>query len=187
MGRIQPSSVTPPKTVYAWEYASPLGGIRLVADDLGLTGLWFEGAKYYAHSLPANCAKLKTPILSETIRWLDVYFNGVEPDFTPPLRPKETVFRRAVWDQLLRVPYGETISYGEIARRLKSVLGVEKMSAQAVGGAVRHNDVSIIIPCHRVVGANGCLTGYAGGLEKKIRLLELESVDVSRLFMPPKR
>ena len=171
-------------TVFVWNYDSPLGVILIAADDLGLIGLWFEGEKFYANSLPENHSKRKTPILSDTVRWLDLYFKGVEPDFTPPLRPQGTVFRLAVWNILLGIPYGETTTYGEIARQLKTTLGVDRTSAQAVGGAVGHNEISIIIPCHRVVGANGSLTGYAGGLDKKSRLLALEKVDTSRFFIP---
>ncbi len=171
-------------TVFVWNYDSPLGVILIAADDLGLIGLWFEGEKFYANSLPENHSKRKTPILSDTVRWLDLYFKGVEPDFTPPLRPQGTVFRLAVWNLLLGIPYGETTTYGEIARQLKTTLGVDQTSAQAVGGAVGHNEISIIIPCHRVVGANGSLTGYAGGLDKKSRLLALEKVDTSRFFIP---
>ncbi|MGN0911176.1 MAG: methylated-DNA--[protein]-cysteine S-methyltransferase [Thermoguttaceae bacterium] len=187
MGRILPSSMTLSPTVFVWDYVSPLGVIRIAADDLGLVGLWFEGEMFYPHSLPENYAKRKTPILSETIRWLDVYFKGEKPDFTPLLRPQGSVFRLAVWKLLLRIPYGTTTTYGEIARRLKTELGIDRTSAQAVGGAVGHNEISIIIPCHRVVGANGSLTGYAGGLDKKIRLLALEKVDVARFSMPKER
>ena len=109
-------------TVFVWNYDSPLGVILIAADDLGLIGLWFEGEKFYANSLPENHSKRKTPILSDTVRWLDLYFKGVEPDFTPPLRPQGTVFRLAVWNLLLGIPYGETTTYGEIARKLKTTL-----------------------------------------------------------------
>ncbi len=164
-------------------YASPLGGILLAADEHGLTGVWFDGEKYYADNLPAEHTERETPILAETKRWLDLYFGGSEPPFTPPLHPIGSAFRQAVWRILLRIPYGQTITYGEIARRLA---GGGKMSAQAVGGAVGHNEISIIIPCHRVVGTNGSLTGYAGGIDKKVKLLELERADMSRLFVPKK-
>ena len=107
-------------------------------------------------------------------KWLDVYFSGKEPDFTPPLRMETTPFRKAVWEILLTIPFGQTMTYGEIADMIAGRTGLEKMSAQAVGGAVGHNAISLIIPCHRVVGSNGSLTGYAGGIEKKVKLLTME-------------
>ena len=167
-------------------YDSPLGGILLAADEAGLTGLWFDGEKYFADSLPAGHAERETPVLTETKRWLDRYFSGSEPDFTPPLHPVGSAFRQSVWELLLQIPYGRTTTYGEIARLLAEKRGLARMSAQAVGGAVGRNEISIIIPCHRVVGANGSLTGYAGGIGKKVKLLELERADMSRFFVPKK-
>lgn len=167
-------------------YSSPLGGILLAADEFGLTGLWLDGEKYFADNLPAEHAKQETPILAETRRWLDLYFSGKEPDFMPPLHPIGSPFRLAVWSILQQIPYGETTTYGEIARELTRRGGPPRMSARAVGGAVGHNKISILIPCHRVVGASGSLTGYAGGMEKKRRLLELEHADMSRFFVPAK-
>ena len=167
-------------------YNSPLGGILLAADESGLTGLWFDGQKYFARDLPAEHVEQNTPVLSEAKRWLDIYFTGREPDFTPPLHPIGSVFRQSVWEILLQIPYGQTTTYGEIARQLAAKLGLPRMSAQAVGGAVGHNEISIIIPCHRVVGTNGSLTGYAGGIDKKVKLLELEHTDMTELFVPEK-
>ena len=167
-------------------YNSPLGGILLAADESGLTGLWFDGQKYFARDLPAEHVEQNTPVLSEAKRWLDIYFTGRKPDFTPPLHPIGSVFRQAVWEILLQIPYGQTTTYGEIARQLAAKLGLPRMSAQAVGGAVGHNEVSIIIPCHRVVGTSGSLTGYAGGIDKKVKLLELEHTDMTELFVPEK-
>ena len=167
-------------------YESPLGGVLLAADEIGLTGLWFDGQKYFARGLPADRVERETPALLEAKRWLDIYFSGKEPDFTPPLHPIGSPFRQAVWRLLLESPYGETIPYGALARRLAAEEGLERMSAQAVGGAVGHNEISLIIPCHRVVGSNGSLTGYAGGIDKKVRLLELEGADMSRFFIPKK-
>ena len=167
-------------------YESPLGGILLAADERGLSGLWFEDQKYFAAQLPAERIERETPVLAEARRWLDVYFSGRQPDFTPPLHPIGSAFRQAVWELLLQVPYGKTTTYGELANRLAEKMGRSKMSAQAVGGAVGHNEISIIIPCHRVVGANGSLTGYAGGVEKKRRLLELERTDMTGFFVPEK-
>ncbi len=153
---------------YTYNYSSPLGEILLAANDNGLTGLWFYGAKYFAADLEDARTEKLTPVLRQTLRWLDTYFSGSEPDFMPPLELHGSDFRRRVWAELAKIPYGETVTYGEIAKKL----GVK--SAQAVGGAVGHNPVSIIVPCHRVLGADGSLTGYAGGTDKKARLLELE-------------
>lgn len=167
-------------------YNSPLGGILLAADEIGLTGLWFNGQKYFARSLPAGYTEQNTPALSEAKRWLEVYFTGKKPDFMPPLHIVGSAFRRAVWEILLQIPYGKTTTYGEIARQLSEKMGLSRMSAQAVGGAVGHNEISIIIPCHRVVGTNGSLTGYAGGIDKKGKLLELEQTDMTGFFVPKK-
>ena len=160
---------------YTCTYQSPLGDILLAADEIGLTGLWFDGQKYFANTLPKEAKK-----------WLDVYFSGEEPKFTPRLHPVGSSFRQAVWKILLEIPYGQTVTYGEIAGRIAKMQNTSHMSAQAVGGAVGHNEVSIIIPCHRVVGTNGSLTGYAGGIDKKIALLELEHTDISHFFVPKK-
>ncbi len=172
--------------VFTQHYASPLGGILLAADGIGLTGLWFDGQKYFARDLPAEHTEQETPVLAEAKRWLDVYFTGREPDFTPPLHPIGSAFRQSVWEILLQIPHGKTMTYGEIARRLAEKQGLSQMSAQAVGGAVGHNEISIIIPCHRVVGTNGSLTGYAGGIDKKVKLLELEHADMAGFFVPKK-
>ena len=167
-------------------YDSPMGGILLAADEIGLVGLWFDGQKYFARDLPEERIERDTPALTEAKRWLDIYFTGKAPDFLPPLHPIGSAFRQDVWEILLQIPYGKTTTYGEIARRLAEKRGLSRMSAQAVGGAVGHNEISIIIPCHRVVGTNGSLTGYAGGIDKKVKLLELEQTDMTRFFMPKK-
>ena len=169
---------------YIQHYASPLGGILLAANDIGLTGLWFDGQKYFADNLPAEHIERETPILTDAKRWLDVYFTGKEPDFMPPLHIVGSAFRQKVWKLLLQIPYGQTVTYGELARQLAEKQGAEHMSAQAVGGAVGHNPISLIIPCHRVVGTHGSLTGYAGGIDKKIKLLELEHADMQGFFAP---
>ena len=171
---------------YIQHYDSPLGGILLAADDVGLTGLWFDGEPYFAEGLDPEHTAQKTPILQQAERWLEVYFSGREPDFTPPLHPVGSDFQRAVWQLLLQIPYGQTTTYGALAGELARQRGLTHFSAQAVGGAVGHNRVSIIIPCHRVVGSGGSLTGYAGGLENKIKLLELESADLGGLYRPTK-
>ena len=172
--------------MYVRRYESPLGGILLAADDRGLMGLWFEGQKYFARTLPAEHEERESRVLADAARWLDVYFSGREPDFTPPLHPEGTPFQRAVWELLGQIPYGETTTYGALAKTLAARGGLVSMSAQAVGGAVGHNPVSIIIPCHRVVGADGSLTGYAGGVERKIALLRLEKADTERFRIPRK-
>lgn len=169
---------------YIQHYASPLGGILLAANDIGLTGLWFDGQKYYADNLPAEHIERETPILTDAKRWLDVYFTGNEPDFKPPLHIVGSAFRQKVWKLLLQIPYGQTVTYGELARQLAEKQGAEHMSAQAVGGAVGHNPISLIIPCHRVVGTHGSLTGYAGGIDRKTKLLELEHADIHGFFVP---
>ena len=158
-----------------WHYESPLGGITLGSDGKALTGLWFDGQEHYAVTLPSQAERRRLPVFDETCKWLDIYFSGRAPDFTPELALHGTPFRKAVWDILLTIPFGKTMSYGEIAEILARQRGISRMSAQAVGGAVGHNPVSIIVPCHRVVGADGSLTGYAGGLERKARLLEIEN------------
>lgn len=170
--------------IFIQHYDSPLGGILLAADETGLTGLWFDGQKFFARDLPAERVEQNTPALSEVKRWLDIYFTGKEPDFMPPLHPIGSAFRRSVWDILLRIPYGQTSTYGEIARQLAEKQGRPRIAAQAVGGAVGHNKISIIIPCHRVVGTNGSLTGYAGGIDKKVKLLEWEHTDMTGFFVP---
>lgn len=172
--------------IFIQHYKSPLGGILLAADEIGLTGLWFDGQKYFARSLPDERTETETPVLLAAKHWLDIYFAGKEPDFLPPLHPIGSAFRRSVWDILLQIPYGQTTTYGEIARQLAKKRGLPRMSAQAVGGAVGHNEISIIIPCHRVVGTSGSLTGYAGGIDKKIKLLETEHTDIAGFFVPKK-
>lgn len=168
---------------YINHYKSPIGDILLAADDIGLTGLWFEGQKYFAFSLDKDYEEKELPLFGEVKFWLDVYFTGKEPDFTVPLHIRGTDFQKAVWKILCSIPYGETMTYGVIAKQLAAHKGLMHMSAQAVGGAVGHNAISIIVPCHRVVGANGSLTGYAGGIDKKVKLLTLEKADISGFRM----
>lgn len=173
-------------TDYVYHYLSPLDGITLSSNGTELTGLWFDGQKYFGDTLAKEYTEQALPIFEQTVRWLDIYFSGKAPDFTPPILMKTTPFRKAVWEIMLEIPFGQTMTYGEIADRLAKQKGLSKMSAQAVGGAVGHNSVSLIIPCHRVVGTNGSLTGYAGGIDKKVRLLKLEKADMSSLFVPKK-
>ena len=159
---------------WTYHYHSPLGGITLASNGTALTGLWFSGQKHFGETLSADHAERFLPVFAETVRWLDLYFSGGIPDFTPALNLRGTAFRSAVWAVLLTIPFGQTVTYGEIARRLAARRGVGRMSPRAVGGAVGRNPISLIIPCHRVIGSGGGLTGYAGGTERKSRLLELE-------------
>lgn len=171
---------------YTSQYHSPLGEILIAADDIGLTGLWFEGQKYYALYLDKENQEQETQILKDTKRWLDIYFSGQEPNFKLPLHFTGTDFQIEVWEILYSIPYGKTMTYGEIANILAKRRGLKRMSAQAVGGAVGHNEISIIVPCHRVVGSQGSLTGYAGGIDKKVSLLKLEKVNMDRFYVPKK-
>lgn len=159
---------------YTSLYPSPLGTILLAADDIGLTGLWFDGQRNFARALRADCREADMPILRCARSWLEIYFQGHDPSIPVPLHLVGTQFQEDVWALLLCIPYGETRSYGELAMELAKLRGLARMSAQAVGGAVARNPVSIIVPCHRVIGADGRLNGYAGGLERKRALLNLE-------------
>ena len=153
---------------------SPLGRIMIAGDCNELTGLWFEGQKYFAETLLQPAQEKSLSVFEQTEKWLDVYFSGRDPDFRPELAPRGTAFQKEVWDILLEIPFGQMITYGDIASIIARRRGVKRFSAQAIGGAVSRNPVSLIIPCHRVVGADGKLTGYAGGLERKEALLKLE-------------
>lgn len=158
-------------------YSSPLGRIILTAQNNALTGLYFDGQKY----LPDTSALLENnqlPIFLQTAQWLDIYFQGKNPCFTPPLLMIGSDFRQSVWQMLMKVPFGKTISYKEIAQKIARQQNRLTISPQAVGNAVGHNPISLIIPCHRVIGSNGHLTGYAGGIDKKISLLKLEKVNI---------
>ncbi|HBL0048474.1 TPA: methylated-DNA--[protein]-cysteine S-methyltransferase [Klebsiella pneumoniae] len=172
--------------MYFNQYDSPLGVITLAADGLHLTGLWFVGQKYYAESFSGDFSgHTDLPVFTTIRRWLDAYFAGRAPSLnTLPLNPYGSAFRLAVWQRLCQIPYGEYVTYGTVARDVATALGKASMSAQATGGAVGHNPVSIIIPCHRVIGASNSLTGYAGGIARKIQLLELEGVNTSNMVIP---
>lgn len=161
---------------YIHYHDTPLGKILLSADEIGLTGLWFEGQKHYALSLEKTCIEKNLPIFEDTKRWLSLYFSGKMPDFEIPFHFVGTDFQKEVWEILLTIPYGQTMTYGEIAKKIATGRGIGQMSAQAVGGAVGRNNISILVPCHRVIGSNGQLTGFAGGIEKKEYLLRLEGI-----------
>lgn len=171
---------------YTAKYQSPIGEILLAADEIGLTGLWFDGEKFYADNLDPEHEEKELPVFETVRKWLDIYFTGKEPDFMPPVHMTGSLFRLSVWELLRKIPYGETVTYGELAKMVAEKRGLSRMSAQAVGGAVGHNEISIIVPCHRVVGSDGSLTGYAGGVDRKERLLTLEGVDMEKLFVPTK-
>ncbi len=166
---------------YIEHYHSPLGGITLASDGTAITGLWFDGQKHFAYNLSDKTVENPTwSVFEQTRRWLDLYFSGRCPDFTPPLKPQGTPFQQRVWKTLLSIPYGHTTTYGDIATHIvptfhETSVQPARMSAQAVGQAVGRNPIAIIIPCHRVIGANGSLTGYAGGVDKKAWLLKLET------------
>lgn len=159
---------------YIKHYDSPLGGITLASDGEALTGLWFDDQKYFAYTLSENHKEKELPVFRQAEQWLAIYFAGKEPGFLLPLSMKTTPFRRAVWEILRTIPFGKTMTYGEIAKQIAVQRGVRTMSAQAVGGAVGHNPISLMIPCHRVIGADGSLTGYAGGIARKEKLLRME-------------
>mgnify|MGYP004631412885 FL=1 len=163
--------------IYIQHYNSYVGVITLASDGDALTGLWFDGQKYFAGNIDDEIEEKDLPVFAQSRQWLDIYFSGHDPGFTPALTLDSTPFRRVVWEILLTVPFGKTMTYGEIAERIAELKGVRRMSAQAVGSAVGHNPISLIIPCHRVIGADGSMTGYAGGIDRKIKLLEMERAD----------
>ncbi len=172
---------------YKTHYNSPIGNITLACDNKeNLVGLWFEGQKYFGGTVNAEMIENNNlEIFKKTKKWLDKYFKNEKPEISElPLAPIGNDFRQRVWQILCKIPYGEVYTYGEIAKIIAKERGKEKMSAQAVGGAVGHNPISIIIPCHRVVGSNGSLTGYAGGIKTKIKLLKHEGVNMDGLFAP---
>ena len=173
---------------YTAVYPSPVGMLTLASDGENLVGLWMEGQKYFGSNISEEMTpKDDLPVFKAAKQWLDRYFAGEKPAISElSLRPIGGEFRQSVWDLLCKIPYGETVTYGDIAKKMAERAGKRSMSSQAVGGAVGHNPISIIIPCHRVVGAKGSLTGYAGGIDAKVKLLELEGADLSRLFLPSK-
>jgi len=171
---------------YSTTYLSPMGKITLASDGVNLAGLWFVGQKYYGDSISEKMAKNNDiPVFAAARNWLDRYFAGEKPAISElPLAAAGGKFRQKVWSILCDIPYGEVTTYGAIAKKMAAKMNKKSMSSQAVGGTVGHNPISIIIPCHRVVGSNGGLTGYAGGIGIKIKLLKLEEVDMSKLFVP---
>lgn len=165
--------------IYIHYHPSPLGQILLAADDAGLTGLWFvENQRHMGEGLSESAEECPSPFFDEAARWLDSYFSGRDPGLTPTLHLTGPAFRRHVGELLLRIPYGTTVTYGDLARTIARERGIERFSSRAVGGAVGHNPISLIVPCHRVLGSGGQLTGYGGGLERKAALLKLEGIEM---------
>ena len=169
-------------------YDSPVGKITLGANNKGLVGLWIAGQKYFGGSVDGNVVETPDlPLFAAARAWLDAYFAGKAPSIADlPLAPVGGAFRQGVWRILCEIPYGQVMTYGQIAQQMATRMNRKTMSSQAVGGAVGHNPLSIIIPCHRVVGSGGNLTGYAGGIHIKIKLLELEGHDLTQFFVPKK-
>ncbi|MBM7633158.1 methylated-DNA--[protein]-cysteine S-methyltransferase [Geomicrobium sediminis] len=171
---------------YTHQIHTPFGQVTVSSDGHALTGLWFDGQKYYGKTLGDHTIENRSlPLFTQVEAWLNDYFSGQQPTLDFKVKPAGTEFRKTVWNELLSIPYGNLITYGEIAQRFYKTQG-KNMSAQAVGGAVGHNPISIIIPCHRVVGSNGSLTGYAGGIGVKKKLLQLEDIDLTHLHEPTK-
>lgn len=167
---------------YLTKIKTDIGELTVTCDEISITGLWIKNQKYYPQINENIYKEENTDIFNSLKKWLDIYFSGSEPDFKIPVNPTGSEFRKQVWDILLEIPFGKYITYRDIAKRIKAETG-KNASAQAVGGAVGHNPVSILIPCHRVIGADGNLTGYAGGIETKMKLLMLEKADTSKLFI----
>lgn len=170
--------------LYYKKVSSPLGAITLRSDGEALTGLWFEHDKHYGDNDIAGAKEADLAVFLQAEQWLAEYFSGKEPQVKVPLKFSGTPFQLLVWEILQKIPYGKLTTYGDIAKAIASHKGLKRMSAQAVGGAVGRNPLCIIIPCHRVVGANGSLTGYGGGIKRKVALLELEKVDMTKLTVP---
>lgn len=171
---------------YSTTYLSPIGMMTIACHEGKICGLWFENQKYFLGSLPERPVRDdEQEVFARVKDWLDRYFAGEKPEIRElPLAPVGSEFRRTVWEILCQISYGQVLTYGEIAREIAGDMGIKSMSAQAVGGAVGHNPISVIIPCHRVVGADGSLTGYAGGIDRKLYLLRHEGVDTSKMYVP---
>jgi methylated-DNA-[protein]-cysteine S-methyltransferase len=167
--------------IYSCTIGTPLGVITVSAENEAITGLWFIGQKYFPAKIDTWIDKPEYPVFKLLRTGLSDYFSGMDRALNLQLEPQGTPFQKAVWDILLKIPFGQITTYGEIARKIAAIRGLSAISAQAVGGAVGHNPISILIPCHRVVGSNGNLTGYAGGLDKKKALLQLEHVNMAKV------
>ncbi|MDR2144462.1 MAG: methylated-DNA--[protein]-cysteine S-methyltransferase [Treponema sp.] len=163
---------------YIHKIKSPVGILTVSSDGQNISGLWIEGQKYFAKNLEKDVSEKNLPIFGNVQKWLAIYFSGREPDFMPPLMPKGSPFQKTVWNNLCKIPYGQTTTYGGLAKQIELENKGKRTSARAIGSAVGHNPISILIPCHRVIGKNGDLTGYAGGIANKIKLLELEGITI---------
>lgn len=172
---------------YKRKYISPQGEIVLASDGKNLTGLAYTGQKYYDNAIPKESIEKNLEIFEEAVQWLDKYFRGENPGKAPKVKLEGTDFRKQVWEILQNIPYGKVVTYGQIAKEIAKKRKINKMSAQAVGGAVGHNPISIIIPCHRVVGSDGCVTGYAGGVNRKIELLKIEGSYREEFYIPKEK
>jgi methylated-DNA-[protein]-cysteine S-methyltransferase len=159
---------------YICKIESPVGTLAVSSDGQSVSGLWIEGQKYFARTLEKDVAEQELSVFGSVREWLDIYFSGREPDFMPPLMPRGSPFQKMIWNALCTIPYGQTTSYGKLATQIELKNEGIHTSARAVGGAVGRNPISILIPCHRVIGGNGSLTGYAGGIDVKVKLLQLE-------------
>lgn len=168
---------------YICKYFSPIGTLILESDGENLTGLWINNQKYSPNSLKGYQENADLEVFKNTKKWLDCYFKGEKPDFDISIKLEGTPFRKAVWKILCEIPHGKVITYGDIAKKIANQNGIKKMSARAIGGAVGHNPISIIVPCHRVIGSSGSLTGYGGGIDAKIKLLELENIKVKNSYI----
>lgn len=163
---------------YTSVYDSPMGEILIACEGEAISGLWFFGSKYFADGLSFESEPKLTPVIREARRWLDVYFSGRDPGAPPPVYMSGTEFQMDIWNELCQIPYGQTVTYGCLAAKAARRRGMAKMSAQAVGSAVGRNRITLMVPCHRVVGAGGALCGYAAGLDRKAALLSLENIIV---------
>ena len=169
---------------YYYIYNFPIEKLTVASNEENIVGLWLDGQKYYMDILKGKEYQEKeTETIKLAKKWLDKYFGKEKPEISElPIELIGSDFRKQIWKILSEIPYGKVITYRDIAKQIAEQKGIKTMSAQAVGGAVGHNPISVIIPCHRVVGTNGSLTGYAGGIKNKIKLLELEGVDILRLY-----
>lgn len=164
--------------LYTYKYCSPLGDMLFASDGEALIGDWFIGQRYFPGTLIGESKEYDLPIFRQTSEWFDIYFAGNTPDFIPSIHFIGSPFQVTVWRLLQQIPYGTVVTYNDIAKEISRQRGIERMSAQAVGGAVGHNPINIIVPCHRVIGTNGSLTGYGGGIDRKIKLLTIEHINI---------
>jgi methylated-DNA-[protein]-cysteine S-methyltransferase len=166
---------------YIHKIKSPVGILTVSSDGQNISGLWIEGQKYFAKTLGKDVLERNLSVFENVQEWIDIYFSGKEPDFMPPLLPNGSPFQKSIWNNLCKIPYGQTTTYGELAKQFELENKGKHTSARAIGSAVGHNPISILIPCHRVIGKNRNLTGYAGGIVKKEMLLKLEGISIENI------